>query len=95
MGQSLQHASSGFYSWVFLLRVKGLNAGCKYGADGWRAGLMERGHPGRQRPMPARANDKEPIDFVRAARSGGQDVRAPLGKNQAAAMSASSISKLA
>jgi len=62
---------------------------------GWRAGLTERGHPVRQRTKPAQAHDKDPIDFVRAARSGGQDVRAPLNKNHAAAMSASSISKLA
>ena len=49
----------------------------------------------RQRARPVPSHDKEPIDFVRAARSGGQDVRAPLSRNQAAAMSASSISKLA
>ena len=61
--------------------------------DGSR--LMERGHPVRQRAKPAQSRDKEPIDFVRGARSGGQDVRAPLSKDQAAAMSASSISKFA
>jgi hypothetical protein len=63
MKQSLQHASSGFYSWALLLRVKGLDAGCKYEADGWRAGLLERGHPVRQRAKPAQARDKEPIDL--------------------------------
>jgi len=56
--KSLQHASSGFYGWVFLLRVKGLNAGCKYEAGGWRAEVMERGHPVRQRAKPAQAHDK-------------------------------------
>jgi len=57
--------------------------------------VMERGYPVCRRPKRARTHDKEPIDFVRAARSGGEDVRAGLDKNQAAAMSASSISKLA
>ncbi|MDX6501415.1 MAG: hypothetical protein QOG23_4675 [Blastocatellia bacterium] len=40
---------------------------------------MERGHPVRQRAQPAQTFEEDSLDsLVRAARSGGQDVRAPF-----------------
>ena len=47
---------------------------------GWQWVInVERGHPVRQRAKPAQVYAKASIRrLVRAARSGGQDVRAPL-----------------
>ena len=46
---------------------------------GWRLGIKkERGHLVRQRASPAQVHAKAPyMEVVRAARSSGQDVRAP------------------
>jgi len=47
---------------------------------GWQWGIKkERGHLVRQRVKPAQVYAKAPyLEVVRAARSGGQDVRAPV-----------------
>src|SRR6266436_3658766 len=44
----------------------------------WYRLKMERGHPVRQRAWHAQLSFGELVRAVRAARSGGQDVRAPL-----------------
>src|SRR6266481_872196 len=44
----------------------------------WYRLKMERGHPVRQRALHAQLSFGELVRAVRAARSGGQDVRAPL-----------------